>query len=367
MIKVLFISPYPIEGPSFRYRVYQYFDFFKKNGINCFSRPFMSSQFYKIIYQRGHKLEKCIYFLKASFSRFIDFFRAFKYDIVFIHLEAYPIGPPLLELFWFFSGKTIIYDLDDALYLCNSNIKNPLVKLLKFNRKIGLIVKLSKEVIVCNDYLKNYALRFKQSDSVHVIPTSLDTAKFSPSEKKYDHTKPVIGWIGSHSTSVYLLRLIGVFERLSQKYSFVLKIVGSNIQFKINNIEVINKEWDLGTEIEDFQSLDIGVYPLPDDEWIKGKTGFKTIQYMAMGVPCVVSDVGRNKEIVIEGQNGFLAHTDQDWIHKLSRIIEDDQIRKRFSYAGRKLVEEKFSLQVNAFKILTIIRKAHEKVNKEKR
>jgi glycosyltransferase involved in cell wall biosynthesis len=355
---VLFISPYPSEGPSYRYRVELYFAYLKRNGIEYLSRPFMSSGFYKIIYKPRHTLAKFAYFLSASLARCLDFFRSFRYDTIFIHLEAYPIGPPIFEYLLAKFGKTVIYDLDDAIFLTNRGSFYKIINLLKFNKKIETIIRLSREVIVCNDYLKEYAANFKDKERIHVIPTSLDTDKFIPDRTKKrcaDSAGLVIGWIGSHSTAPYLKMLENVFKSLGAKYDFTLKIVGSNFLFKIEGVKVINEEWSFSRDLADFQSLDIGVYPLPDNEWTKGKTGFKTIQYMAVGTPCVVSNVGRNREIIQDGINGFLADSEEEWIENLSFLIENPELREKMGARGRKTVEENYSVKVNAVKFLEVI------------
>jgi len=359
-MKVIFISPYPTEGPSYRYRVEQYFPYLEKNGIKCVPRPFLSSAFYKILYKPKNIFRKCFYFSIASISRFFDFFRAFRYDIIFIHLEAYPIGPPVFEYLWAKFGKTIVYDLDDAIFLPRKKISYKIIKFLKYYKKIPTLIRLSREITVCNDYLKDYTSQFKSEEKIHVIPTSVDTKKFIP-RHSYEANKqvPVIGWIGSHTTADYLDLLRSVFQTLSKKYNFVLKIVGAGQQFEIPGVKTNNHEWSLSRDLEDFHSLDIGVYPLPDDEWIKGKAGFKAILYMSMGIPCVCSPVGVNKEIIIDGVNSFLASTEEEWIEKLTLLITDPDLRKKLGLEGRKTIEERFSLRVSAPKLLEVLKTAH--------
>lgn len=358
-MRVLFISPYPTEGPSFRYRVEQYFEYISKSGVDYTARPFMSSNFFKIVYKPRKRIKKCAYFLLSSILRCRDFIASFKYDVIFIHLEAYPIGPPIFEFLWSKLGRPIIYDLDDAIYLVDKKSAFRLVKFLKCSKKVETIIRLSREIIVCNQHLKCFAANFKNNNNVHIIPTSLNTDKFVPNPCVDMSKGLVIGWIGSYSTAPYLNELRKVFESLSDKYDLTLKVVGSNMVFQIDGVRIINKEWSLLSDLEDFQSLDIGVYPLPDNEWVKGKTGFKTIQYMSVGIPCVVSNVGRNKEIIVDGINGFLADTDAEWIRKLSLLIENTQLRKKMGLAGRKTVEEKYSINVNAPLFLNIIKKVH--------
>ena len=358
-MKVIFLEPYPIEGPSSRYRVEQYIPYLRANGIKCIVRPFAGSAFYRILYKKGAYLRKLLYFSAGAARRSMDFLIALSCDVIFIHLEAFPLGPPVMEWLLARLGKKLIYDLDDAIYLGAASQSNIFLKRLKCPWKIPKIIGLSRHVITCNEHLEKYSLEYNRS--VTVIHTSVDTDRFKPAVKGPSGTI-MIGWIGSHSTAKYLESLKAVFERLAdKKYGFKLKVVGASRKvFDIPGVEITYKDWSLGEEIEEFQSLDIGVYPLPDDEWTAGKTGFKTIQYMSVGIPCVASDAGPNRVIIEEGLNGFLAKDNDDWVSKLSRLIEDRGLREKIGVAGRKTVVERYSLKVNAPKILRIIRDVAE-------
>lgn len=354
-MKILFIEPYPIEGPSSRYRVEQYIPYLRNNGLECFVRPFVSTRFYKILYNRGCYVKKTLFFLWSAFKRFSDIFIAVNSDIIFIHLEAFPIGPPVFEYLCKRLGKKIIYDLDDAIYMRSSSHANRFLAYLKSPSKIRKIIEISDTVITCNEYLADFARRFNKA--VIPIHTSVDTEKFTVAGKtERQKEKVTIGWIGSHSTKPYLEILNDVFAELAKRYRFRLKIIGGGDGYAdIPGIEIINLKWCLEGEIGQFQSLDIGVYPLPDNEWVRGKTGFKTIQYMSVGIPCVASGVGANRRIIKDGINGFLAENKEEWVEKLSRLIDDPALRQRLGAAGRKTVEEKFSVKVNAPKYLEII------------
>ncbi|MBN3038359.1 MAG: glycosyltransferase family 4 protein [Candidatus Omnitrophica bacterium] len=361
-MKVLFIVPYPKEGPSYRYRVEQFIPFLEQNGVKCRVSSFMSSDFYNYLYRQKKRdtLKLLYYFLQGTARRVLDLFRAEAADLIFVHLEAFPIGPPVLEWLWTRLKKPIVFDLDDAIFMKKKvGSNNRLVNFLKYPAKIPGIIKLSSQVTVCNDYLKQYAAQYIPEDRIHVIPTSIDIGQFGIKKDLAKGDPLTIGWIGSHTTAPYLDLLRGVFEALSKKYDFVLKIVGAGRDFQIPGVKIINREWNLGRDVEEFQSLDIGVYPLPSDEWIKGKTGFKTCQYLSVGVPCVVSNLGRNREIIQDGVNGFLALDEQEWVNKLSLLIEDKDMRKRFAQAGRKTVRERFSVDVNAPRLLAVLRQAY--------
>ncbi len=358
-MKILFLEPYPTQGPSSRYRVEQYIPYLKSMGIECLVSPFISPSFYRILYKKGMYARKCAYFCAGVLRRIIDLFRAVTCDAVFIHLEAFPLGPPVME--WLLSaiGKKIIYDLDDAIYLGAASQNNSFLKRLKCPWKIPVIISMSRHVITCNEHLAQYSRKFNKN--VTIIHTSVDTDRFKPS----DGVSPgplTIGWIGSHSTAKYFESLKEVFAALHARgLDFRVKVIGAFRKvFEIPGVEIIYKDWSLEDEIVEFQSLDIGVYPLPDDEWTAGKTGFKTIQYMSVAVPCIASDAGPNRVIIDEGINGFLAKDAGEWVDKLSVLINDAGLRGRIGREGRKTVLEKYSLQVNAPKILGIIRSVVE-------
>ncbi len=352
-MRIFVFTPYPIEGPSNRYRVLQYIPHFKKKGVQVTVRPFLTSAFYRVLYQKGNTLKKAWLFFKATLQRLKDVRDARMADIIFIHRECYPLGPPFIERLLTLFGKPIVYDFDDAIYLptAQSRIRN----WFKWHSKILKIISLSDEVIVCNEYLYKYAYRFNKH--VTNIPTCLDTAACT-SKRRWEQRKPLrIGWIGSHTTTKYLDLLVPVFKALAKRYDFELYIVGANKQLSIPGVNITQRPWELHREREDFQSLDIGVYPLLDDAWTVGKTGFKTVQFMAAGVPGVISDVGANRWIVQDGVNGFLVKTQKDWVERISRLIEDKGLREQIGRNGRRTVLEQYSVDVQLPRYLELFQK----------
>lgn len=358
-IRILFLTPHPEEGASTRYRVKQFFPYFSSNGIECIFHPFITPECYRILYKNGYFLKKAFSLIKGIIKRTVEFINIRNIDIVFVHLEASPLGVPVFERLFSIYRKPIIYDLDDAIYMKSVSPANRLAYFLKNPTKISDIVRISSHIIACNDYLVQYAGRFNQN--VTMIPTSVDTDRFTVRDYKEPvNPRVVIGWIGSHSTARYLTQLKGVFKRLSERYDFTLKIIGADRADYFPDLkQVFYYDWSLKTELSEFRSLDIGIYPLPDNEWVKGKTGFKTVQYMSVGVPCVVSRVARNIEIVEDGVNGFLAGSDEEWFEKLSRLIENSELRKSIGLAGRVGMEKRFSIKANAPKYIEIFHKVY--------
>lgn len=344
-MKVLFVVPYPTEGPSNRFRVEQYLPYLKENGITYSLRPFYSSSIYKILYKKGYYIRKALSMLFFILRRIRDVASARSYDMIFMHREAYPFGGYIFEWLFRLLGKKLIYDFDDSIFL-----KKP--------AKIKKIIKMSDYVLAGNDFLKNYASRYNKN--VTVLPTCIDTQIYSPKAQPLDMDKDkvVVGWIGTTFTAIYLDLLKDVYATLADKYKNVeFRIVGGS--FQNFNLPVINKDWTLDTEVEELQGFDIGVMPLFDDDWAKGKCAFKIIQYMAVGIPTVASKVGMNIEIIEDGKDGFLVNDRDGWINRLSLLIEDKNLRKNMGTLGRIKIENLYSVNANKEKYLNILKNAY--------
>lgn len=345
----MFIAPYPIEGPSSRFRIYQYLSYLERVGIHCQVRPFMNSRFYRIVYQRGKLHLKLVFFIVSTIKRIFDLVGIMRFDIVVIHREAFPFGPPILE--WIIAKlikKPCIYDFDDAIYLKESSPSNKIVEFMKSPSKISRIIRMCKYTIAGNEYLEDYAKRFVNANRIMIIPTPIDTEKYSPWPKTDESGRIILGWIGSHTTSQYLLPLKSVFSKLKSLYpQLKIKLVGTGNLKKLFP-ESMCIDWRLESEISELRSFNIGIMPLPDSEWAKGKCGFKLIQYMAVGIPMACSPVGANKDIVIDGYNGFLAESEKEWFGAIQKLIDDKELREELGRKGRETVENKYSLKIMA-------------------
>ena len=356
-MKILFLVPYPTEGPSNRFRVEQYLPYLKEKGVIYKIRPFVSSGFYKILYLNGHLVKKILFFLYSTIRRLLDMLLGLRYDIIFIHRESYPFGPPFIERFFKLFNKKIIFDFDDATFLPTSSGSNIFIE--RFNRygKVPEIIALSDYVIAGNEYLADFALKY--NENVIIIPTVVDTDAYLPAIRKTRSEKVTIGWIGSRTTSVFLESLKGVFKNLLDKYANLeIKIVGG--KFNKRDLERISVlPWSLSGEIEALQSFDIGVMPMPDTKWTRGKCGFKAILYMSVGIPCVSSPVGINLDIIKDGVNGFLADPADDWEKKLSILIENEELRKEMGHAAREIAQEHYSKKIMEKKVFDLIEKVY--------
>lgn len=348
-MRVLFLLPYSREAASVRYRIHQFVPFLEQNGIDCDLRELVDPELYSILYAPGHRARKAALFARRTLTRIRDVLDARDHDVLFIHRETFPFGPAFIETYLRSLGKPIVFDFDDAIYLLPDG--GPLKALLRMPQKTGTIVRLADEVIVSNEHLRGYSAAYNKR--VTIIPTSIDTDVFrpraypSPGEWPSEARPLRLGWIGSSSTAKYLMRLAPALARVASRVPAELLVVGAGRPLDIPGIRLVERPWRLDTEVEDFRSLDVGVYPLDDDVWELGKGGFKTTQLMSVAVPAVVSPVGVNCTMVREGENGFFAATEDEWVAKLCALADPD-LRRRVGMAGRRTAEESLSLAVNA-------------------
>lgn len=355
MKKVLFICPYPPNlAPSQRFRYEQYLGHLREKSFDVDISPFLTEKTYRHFYQSGNLFSK-IYSIAVSYiTRALLLLKIASYDIVFIHREATPAGPPIVEyVIAKFFRKRIIYDFDDAIWLTDNKNGSRLTGLLKCRWKAALICKWSYKVSCGNTYLADYARQFNRK--VFLNPTTIDTNLHIPrSIPGQSNGKVTIGWTGSHSTLKYLDAIVPVLEIVEKKYpqvSFIV-IADRDPQLPLNNL--VFRPWDPETEISDLASIDIGIMPLPDDPWTRGKCGFKALQYMAMGIPAVISPVGLNKEIVQHGVEGYWCSTAADWVRYLEELILDRGKRIEMGERGRQTVHERYSVASNSANFLSL-------------
>lgn len=219
--------------------------------------------------------------------------------------------------------------------------------------KIDLLALKAQFVTVGNHW---YFDEIKSSNLIY-LPTVIDLDCYPTVKQNYTSEKITIVWIGSPSTAKYLHLIIPVLQRLNKKYPIKFKVIGANIPLDENlEIELVN--WNAETEAEELLSSDIGVMPLKETLWEKGKCGFKLIQYMACGLPVVASALPANIEIVDDGANGYIVRNDEEWYYFLEKLIVDENLRKKFGQAGRKKIESNYSYQIWGDKYLKMIKDA---------
>jgi glycosyltransferase involved in cell wall biosynthesis len=341
--KIVILCPYPHNGaPSQRFRFEQQLPYLKEHfEIEQFS--FWSERSNTILYSQGNIILKAFGLLIGLLRRCIHTFRCINSDIVFIHREVIPLGSHCFE--WIIAKilkKKIIFDFDDAIWNLDSSNGNKSFEWLKKPKKTENIITLSMAVFAGNNYLGNYARQF--NNNVSIIPTTIDTGYHIP--KHTNSSKKIcIGWTGSNTTIKHFESIIPVLIKIKEKYSNVyFKLIGDE-SFYSKELDLTGTKWVYESEIEDLQELDIGLMPLPQDEWSKGKCGFKGLQYMAIGVPAIMAPVGVNTEIIEDGINGYVASADSEWIDRLSILIESKELREKIGSEGRETIVKKYSVK----------------------
>lgn len=352
--KVLFIAQHRLNrSPSQRFRFEQYLSILEDNGYSCDLSFLIDEEDDRIFYSKGNLDKKARIVAKSFKKRQLDASRANDYDIIFVQREAFMTGTTIFERKFAKSRAKLVFDFDDSIWLSNVSDANKSLNFLKNAGKTGKIISVSDHIIAGNDYLANYALKFNHR--VSIIPTTIDTDVYTPSRNASKYNAVTIGWSGSITTIQHFNHAVPVLKRLKKKYAdrIRIEVIGDG-NYRHEELNIQGKPWNAQSEIEDLNALDIGIMPLPDDEWAKGKCGLKGLQYMALGIPTLMSPVGVNTEIIRDGENGFLPQNEDEWFEILSDLIENESLRASIGQHGRRTVEELYSVQANAQKYLTL-------------
>ena len=286
--------------------------------------------------------------LRGFRRRLGSLLRARDYDYVFVHLEVAPIGPPLIELALIAMRKRMIYDIDDAIFIARTSKENWLASRLRFRSKVGFLTKHAYKVITVNPFLRDWARQYHPG--AIVVPTTIDPAYHRPRPERRDPSRrPVIGWTGSKSTINYLDLVRPVLAQLAALRAFELVVIAdADPGFpEIANYRFV--PWRKDTEIDDLAAIDIGLMPLPDDLWVRGKVGFKAIQYAALEIPAVVSDVGSGREVVEDGVTGIVVpNRVSAWLAALIDLLDDPTRRQKLGAAARAKILSHYAVPAQA-------------------
>jgi glycosyltransferase involved in cell wall biosynthesis len=340
-------------SPGQRFRIEQWDSSLRESGVEIVYEPFECEELHSIISSPGRVGAKLWLAIKGFVNRVTVLLGVGDYDAVYVFREAALFGPAVFEYWIERSGVPMIFDFDDAVFVPYVSPSNGRLSRLKFPGKARTICRLSSHVMAGNRYLAEYARRV--NSNVTVIPTTIDTDKYLVENSKPYSAMPVIGWSGSFSTAQHLDTLRASLLRLAAREKFRLRVVGVS-DYRLDGVEVEALPWRSQTEVEDLRAIDIGVMPLPDDDWSRGKCGLKALQYMALGIPAVCSPVGVNSEIIQDGVNGFLASTEDEWVEKLTTLLRSAELRKRFGLAGRRTVEANYSARSQVPRVLEIFK-----------
>ena len=353
-MKILFLTKYTSLGASSRYCYYNYFPIFREQGVTCTISPFFDDEYVASINQNKPIGVFKIFGYYWCRIKVLLGLQKCEFDLIVIEYELFPYFPSYFERIIKYLGIKYIVGYDDAIFHNYDLSQNLLVKLLLKN-KIKSVIKNAKGVITGSPYLTNYVQRF--NNTVWEIPTSIDERKYVESTPIKSDNKFVIGWVGSNSTSKYILEIIPVLRKFSQNYPCEIRLIGFNKDLRkyLEGIPIKFVDWEEKTEIEEISKISVGIMPLLNDQWSRGKCGFKLIQYMGCAKPTISTPLEANVKI---NRNGSNLHADnkEEWYNALEEIYLNQE---RFQKVGREnklIVSDCYSIQANYQKYLDLFR-----------
>jgi glycosyltransferase involved in cell wall biosynthesis len=341
-MKMLFLPKYDYAGASSRYRTHQFIPFFRERKISCDVESFFDYAHIQSINisKRGTKLNFLYFILK----RFLLIFKARQYDLLFIEKELIPYFPSVIETILKWQGVKFILDYDDAVFHNYDQNSNPLIRFILKN-KIPVIIKKADYVVAGSAYLREFALKFNKN--VIKIPTVIDIEVYSSSKNTDRKKEFIIGWIGSFYTSRYVNQIMDVLKDFAGKHDCKINLIGYNKKLLPEDMEDFVRviEWDAETEVEEIRKFSVGISPTEDSYFSRGKCAFKSVQYMACGIPVIATPVGANGEIVRHNENGFHASTPSEWYQYLEFFYLNRDKIKEFGEKNRRIVENEYCVQ----------------------
>jgi glycosyltransferase involved in cell wall biosynthesis len=353
-VRVMLLSPYPLgTGSSLRYRWEQYISVFEAAGISLDVRGFQSLSLFRSSQYGTARGQRVAELVHGYLRRWRDVHEALSYDLVIVQREATPFGPPLFERWLARRNVPLVYDFDDALYVPAGRW---IRRLAGWSQKIGEIISLSLLTIAGNPILAHYARQHSQR--VVVVPTVPNPEAYTVPQKA-EQEGVIVGWSGSRLNTDALNLVIGPLRQLQERYGVELWVAGDS-NFRIEGLRASGVDWTFplsDRQVWDaLQPMDVGLMPLADTPWNRGKCGFKALLYMSMGIPPVVSPVGINAEIIEDGLNGFLAHNEAEWHAKLEALVASSSLRKEMGRRARQTVERKWSALLEAPRLIQLIK-----------
>jgi hypothetical protein len=339
-MRVLALVPYPLDTtPSQRFRLEQWAPLLGREGIELEFSPFFDAQAMRYLHAPGGLWRKIRAVMAGLRTRRRDLGRARGFDAVVIHRTAWLVAPTSLELAFARQGVPVVFDFDDAVYLPHGSGANRLFDWLKFPAKISALCRSSRAVTAGSAYLGAWAER--HSGHVSVVPTSIDLDRYTLAHAREPGARLVVGWTGSATSLTHLEASAPMLQRLLAVRDVELRVV-SNRAPRIPGVSAVWRQWAPETEVEEIRAFDVGIKPLPDDEWSRGKCPMKELQYMALGIPVVCSAVGGSREAVRHEETGYLVASEEDWVTALSRLADSPALRRRMGQAGRRVVEARY-------------------------
>lgn len=337
MIRVLALSRYSRRGPSSRLRFIDYVPWLREAGISIELEPFFDDAYLAHLYGTGRRRFGDVQ--RAYRRRLARLIAGSDYDLLWIEKEALPWLPAWIEQLLL--RRPFVLDYDDAWFERYAGHNNPVVRAV-LGGKLERLARHARAVVAGNEYLARWATA-AGARHVAMIPTCVDPARYAIPAPQHAAGAFTIGWVGSPSSAPYLTEIAPALEMLTRDTQVTVRLVGAG-ETALPGIRAEHRPWSEESEIAEIASFDVGIMPLPDTPWTRGKCGFKLIQYLAAGRPAIASPVGANRGIVQHGSTGYLADSLDDWIKYLLRLRGDPTLRRQLGGAGRRSIEERFSL-----------------------
>jgi glycosyltransferase involved in cell wall biosynthesis len=349
-LKVLLLCRYGPMAASTRHRCFQYLPFLAEHGFDVQVETLLDDDYLQRLYTRRGLSRTDI--ARSYLNRLWMLLRSRRFDLIWTYVEALPWIPGWIELPLLSSRVPYVVDYDDAVFHRYDRHQSSAIRLL-LGRKIDQVMREAAVVVAGNQYIATRA-REAGAKRVEILPTVVDLDRY-PVAPTIANDTFTVGWIGSPVTAYNLHLVRPALEVFCERRNAHFVAVGSG-SLDLGNVPLVAKPWSESTEVEEIQRFDVGIMPLADLPFERGKNGFKLIQYMACSRPVIASPVGVNREIVTHGENGFLAMTTNEWIEALEAVEHDQGLRRVQGEAGRRLVEEHYSLRVTAPKLANLLR-----------
>lgn len=338
-MNVLALVPYPEAAASTRFRLVQLLPRLRAAGIEVAVRPFLDPATYGSLYDRRAAGRTCLGLLRGAARRVGDVVRARRADAVLVLREAMILGPPVVEMLSTAVGRCpLVLDLDDPTWVgYDSPTYGAWGRAFKWPGKALTLIDRAS-VVTCGSRAVADFVTGRGGRAV-VVPPVVDTDSFRPRPPgRLAGGLPVVGWIGTHSTAPYLQQIAPTLAAVARTHPFRLRVVGARpATVAVPGVAVESLDWSLPSEPQDFASLDVGLYPLPDDDrWAAGKAGLKSVQYLACGVPFVASPVGGAAELGVAGRTHLLAASPEEWRQALTTLLADETARAGMADCGRQ-------------------------------
>ena len=330
-MKILAITPYPINGPSSRYRIHQFVEPFSSHDIELHVSSFMDEKFYNEWMTSKKISQKILIGLSKGISkRFYESITARKYDLIWIHRQIAPAYHTIFNRMFVYPRVPVVFDMDDAVFT---------------EYPIKTLLRAADGATVGNQYLAKYVETESPDTKVLISPTVVDTKHYTPLAK--DPAKaPTVGWIGTAATfKRYLLPVLDDVASVCHSNGAALKVIASyDVAESVKQAGGIFIPWSLQGELKALQDFDIGLMPLEDDKYSRGKCAFKLIEYGAVGIPGVGTRIGANEEVITDNVTGYLTDSVGEMQDRLKTLIGDFELRRKMGRAARVKIEQQYSL-----------------------